>query len=190
MTSQQYIQENKSKAVAEAIRSGIPASITLAQGILETDSGNSELARKANNHFGIKCHSDWYGEHVLADDDLPGECFRKYNSSLGSYMDHTRFLRKYARYDALFSLGMLNYRDWAKGLKRAGYATNPRYDQTLISIIDKYNLHRFDIEAFLLKGVVITVALVLAVIITILIILKLRSNADTGSRLRSTNALG
>lgn len=185
ITAPEYIQQNKWTAIAEAIRSGIPASITLSQGILEADSGNSALAKEANNHFGIKCHSDWYGEHVSANDDLPGECFRKYNSALGSYMDHTRFLRKNPRYNALFSLGMTNYQDWAKGLKTAGYATNPRYDQRLLQIIDKYDLHKYDQVALFFKGLVITAAVILAAILTMLIILKIRSRND----LRSTTAL-
>jgi flagellum-specific peptidoglycan hydrolase FlgJ len=177
MTRDQYIRQNSWAAISETLRSGIPASITLAQGILESGNGNSRLARLANNHFGIKCHSDWYGEHILADDDLPGECFRKYNSVLGSYMDHTRFLQKYPRYDSLFNLGPTNYREWAIGLQKAGYATSPTYAKQLIDIIDQYDLTRYDKRAVVIKVSVIS-ALVLAVIITIVIMVKLKSNGS------------
>lgn len=123
----------------------IPASITLAQGILESSDGNSELASKSKNHFGIKCHSDWQGEKVYHDDDKANECFRKYDNVRDSYDDHSKFLQK-KRYADLFSLSIKDYKGWAKGLKKAGYATNPKYAKLLIEIIEENNLYRFDEE--------------------------------------------
>ena len=144
ITVQQYIATYKDIAIAEMKRSGIPASVTLAQGILETESGNSELVKKSNNHFGIKCKSNWTGESVSHTDDAPNECFRKYNSAEESYRDHSDFLRNNSRYAALFSLQPNDYKGWANGLKKAGYATNPRYPQILINNIETNNLQQFD----------------------------------------------
>lgn len=123
---------------------GIPASITLAQGILESGSGNSSLARKANNHFGIKCHKDWKGKTYIMDDDKKNECFRKYKSADDSFRDHSLFLTTRNRYADLFKLKILDYKGWAKGLKKAGYATNPKYPQLLIKIIEENQLYKFD----------------------------------------------
>jgi Mannosyl-glycoprotein endo-beta-N-acetylglucosaminidase/LysM domain len=142
-----YISMYKDAAIIEMKRSGVPASITLAQGILETESGNSELVLKSNNHFGIKCKKDWTGESVTHTDDAPNECFRKYASALESYQDHSDYLRNSPRYASLFELDKTDYKGWAFGLKRAGYATNPRYPQILISNIEKYNLLQYDTAA-------------------------------------------
>lgn len=140
----EYIEMYKDEAIKEMQRSGVPASITLAQGILESGDGNSPLARKANNHFGIKCHGDWKGKTYHQDDDARDECFRKYKSVLDSYHDHSEFLKK-QRYAFLFELKPTDYKGWAKGLKKAGYATNPRYPQLLIKIIEDNNLHQYDL---------------------------------------------
>lgn len=122
----------------------IPASITLAQAILESGSGNSELARKANNHFGIKCHNDWTGATYQMTDDAPNECFRKYKDPEESFRDHSIFLTQRARYADLFTLKISDYKSWAIGLKKAGYATNPHYAELLINLIEKFDLTRFD----------------------------------------------
>ena len=147
ISAQEYINTYRDIAIREMKRTGIPASITLAQGLLETESGNSELVKKSNNHFGIKCKSNWSGESVSHDDDAPGECFRKYNNATDSYYDHSNFLRGSSRYAFLFQLDPMDYKGWAYGLKKAGYATNPRYPQILIKHIEENNLHQFDLEA-------------------------------------------
>ena len=141
----EYIETYAPLAVEEMIKHGIPASITLAQGILESGSGNSELAREANNHFGIKCHKEWQGKTYHMDDDDKDECFRKYRSPEESYYDHSQFLLTRDRYAFLFLLEMTDYKAWATGLKKAGYATNPRYADLLIRIIEENGLHRFDV---------------------------------------------
>jgi LysM repeat protein len=141
---EEYVNTYRSIAVAEMKRSGIPASVTLAQGILETEHGNSELVKKSNNHFGIKCKSTWTGESVTHTDDAPNECFRKYPNAADSYKDHSDYLKTSPRYAALFQLDPSDYKGWAFGLKRAGYATNPRYPQIVISNIEKYNLQQYD----------------------------------------------
>ncbi len=140
---QQYVAKWSATAVSEMRRTGIPASITLAQGMLESGNGQSELAVKANNHFGIKCH-EWKGATFTADDDRKGECFRKYSSAEESYKDHSDFLRYRDRYKPLFSLKITDYEGWAYGLKQAGYATDPNYPTKLIDLIETYNLSRFD----------------------------------------------
>lgn len=140
-----YIMKYSDLAVSEMYRSGVPASITLAQGLLESGYGYSTLAREANNHFGIKCHSDWKGEKIFADDDAKGECFRKYPHTLDSYSDHSDFLRYKPRYAFLFDYQRTDYKSWAHGLKKAGYATDPKYAYKLIDIIENYNLSRFDL---------------------------------------------
>lgn len=142
-TRDEYIDEYKSWAVEEMIRSGIPASITLAQGLLESNNGNSTLAVQANNHFGIKCH-DWKGKTIRHDDDERRECFRKYKSARESYTDHTDFLMNSPRYSFLFELEHTDYKGWATGLKKAGYATAPRYADLLVSIIEENELYRLD----------------------------------------------
>ena len=138
-----YIYMYKDIAISEMQRSGIPASIKLAQGILESANGNSRLAVQANNHFGIKCHG-WSGEEVYHDDDAIGECFRKYANARESFIDHTDFLVTRSRYAFLFELESTDYRGWARGLSRAGYATDPDYPQKLINLIERHNLQRFD----------------------------------------------
>lgn len=144
--AQAYIEKHKMIAMAEQQRTGIPAAITLAQGVLETDAGNSELAVEANNHFGIKCKSTWTGETFAHTDDAPNECFRKYKSTHESYKDHSDFLKQ-PRYNPLFRIAVTNYEEWAKGLKKFGYATNPRYAQQLIKIIEDYNLQDYTFAA-------------------------------------------
>lgn len=139
-----YIRKYAPIAVKEMHDYKIPASITLAQGILESGSGKSILAKKSNNHFGIKCHTGWKGERVYHDDDRKGECFRKYQYVETSYKDHSLFLTQRKRYAFLFSYGTKNYKKWAKGLKKAGYATDRKYPDKLIKIIEDYKLHEFD----------------------------------------------
>ncbi len=143
ITRSEYIEMFKDEAIKEMHHSGVPASITLAQGILESGDGNSPLARYANNHFGIKCHSDWQGETFIQDDDSKDECFRKYKTALESFADHSAFLKR-KRYAALFELKITDYKGWAKGLKEAGYATNPKYPQLLIRIIEENDLAKYD----------------------------------------------
>lgn len=142
---EQYISEYKNLAISEMKRMGIPAAITLAQGILESESGNSDLAQRSNNHFGIKCKSSWTGNSVTHDDDEKSECFRAYNDVEESYRDHSNFLKGSARYANLFQLDPTDYKGWAYGLKKAGYATNPRYPEILIRHIEKYNLEQYDL---------------------------------------------
>ena len=143
-TREEYIDRYKHIAVAHMERYGIPASITLAQGILESDCGNSALSRSSNNHFGIKCKSDWTGRRVFHDDDARGECFRAYGSVEASYEDHARFLDSQPRYDSLFVYPADDYRSWARGLKAAGYATAPDYAQRLCRIIEETQLYLLD----------------------------------------------
>ncbi|MEO6404610.1 MAG: glucosaminidase domain-containing protein [Ferruginibacter sp.] len=144
LTPEQYILTYKDLAISEQKRLGIPAAITLAQGLLETESGNSLLVKQSNNHFGIKCKSNWTGETVFHDDDARGECFRKYNTAEESYRDHSDFLKNSGRYGALFQLQPTDYKGWAYGLKKAGYATNPKYPDILIKNIEQYNLQQYD----------------------------------------------
>jgi|688.fasta_scaffold392406_1 hypothetical protein len=139
-----YIELYRDEAIKQMIVHGIPASITLAQGILESNDGNSPLAKFANNHFGIKCHADWDGSTYIYDDDLKGECFRRYNDVLESYEDHSVFIKSRRWYSELFSLPKNNYKAWAYGLKKAGYATEPRYAEKLIDIIEKNELFKYD----------------------------------------------
>lgn len=142
-----YIEQFKDIAISEMKRSGVPASITLAQGILESESGNSILVKKSNNHFGIKCKSNWTGETVKHDDDENSECFRVYKNAEESYRDHSDFLKTGTRYSALFNLDPADYSGWARGLKKAGYATNPRYPDMLIKHIEQYNLQQYSLMA-------------------------------------------
>jgi hypothetical protein len=146
ISRQEYIKTYKNLAVIEMQRSGIPASITMAQACLESGDGNSRLARKANNHFGIKCHNDWNGKTIHHDDDKKNECFRKYKTVYDSYHDHSDYLMNQSRYDFLFELDPEDYRGWARGLKKAGYATDPSYAQALIRIIEEYALSDLDRE--------------------------------------------
>lgn len=140
-----YIDKYKDEAVNQQKRYKIPASITLAQGLLESGAGRSELARKSNNHFGIKCHSVWRGDKVFHDDDEKGECFRKYDDPMDSYEDHSLFLTTRARYAPLFDLKITDYRGWAVGLKKCGYATDKAYASKLIDIIETYELYKYDV---------------------------------------------
>jgi flagellum-specific peptidoglycan hydrolase FlgJ len=139
-----YIAQYSSVAMSNMKTYGIPASIILAQGILESGAGKGDLAITANNHFGIKCHNDWTGDKVYKDDDSANECFRKYNQASESYQDHAMVLTGKKRYASLFALSKGDYKGWAKGLKDAGYATDPRYPEKLISYIETYNLSQYD----------------------------------------------
>ncbi len=147
ITREKYVKTYSDLAIKEMKRTGIPASITLAQGCLESDNGNSSLTVQGNNHFGIKCH-DWKGGKMYHDDDEKGECFRKYKSAYESYIDHSLFLTTKSRYEFLFDLRTGDYKRWAKGLQKAGYATSNKYSSLLIKIIEENNLHEYD------KGVV------------------------------------
>ncbi len=143
----EYIRTYKDLAIAEMKRSGIPASITMAQACIESGDGNSRLAKKANNHFGIKCHNDWNGKEIRHDDDKRNECFRKYNSVVESYRDHSNYLLGKSRYAFLFELDPFDYKAWARGLKKAGYATDPSYAGALIRVIEEHKLYALDREA-------------------------------------------
>lgn len=143
--TERYIDVHKATAQQEMSLYGIPASITLAQGILESGSGKGRLSVKANNHFGIKCHG-WTGKKIYHDDDEKQECFRKYKDSKYSFRDHSLFLSERSRYSKLFKLKKEDYKGWAKGLKAAGYATDRKYPQKLISLIERYKLYEFDKE--------------------------------------------
>lgn len=147
LTPEEYINQYKDLAINEMKRMGVPAAITLAQGLLETQNGNSDLVKSSNNHFGIKCKSSWTAETVSHDDDESGECFRKYPTAEDSYRDHSNFLRGNSRYDFLFKLNPADYKAWAYGLRKAGYATNPRYPDILIKNIEKYNLEQYTLAA-------------------------------------------
>ena len=144
MTREEYINKYQKSAINQMKKYKIPASITLAQGILESNNGNSRLATKANNHFGIKCHSSWNGKKIYADDDKKNECFRSYKNVASSFEDHSLFLTKYDRYKFLFDYKLTDYKSWAKGLKKAGYATNKKYADILIKIIEENKLYKFD----------------------------------------------
>ncbi|MCB0820586.1 MAG: glucosaminidase domain-containing protein [Bacteroidetes bacterium] len=146
MTTAEYIEMYKENAMTEMRKHGIPASITLAQGILESSSGNSDLATEARNHFGIKCKKEWTGPAFYKDDDEKNECFRKYESVLASYEDHSLFLKNSQRYASLFLLSQDDYKGWAHGLKKAGYATNPRYAELLIKTVEENTLFKYDTE--------------------------------------------
>lgn len=143
ISKQEYVDQWKAIAIEQMSKHNIPASITLAQAILESGSGNSMLARKANNHFGIKCHG-WKGKKIYKDDDRKGECFRVYKSAQQSYDDHSEFLNRYDRYAFLFDYDVTDYKSWAKGLKKAGYATNPKYPKLLIDLIEDLDLAQYD----------------------------------------------
>ena len=143
--AQAYIDNYKDIAISEMKRTGVPASITLAQGMIESDYGRSRLAREANNHFGIKCHDDWDGPTISHHDDRRNECFRKYKSPEDSFYDHSDFLRSGSRYKSLFDLNITDYKGWAHGLKKAGYATNPDYAGMIIRKIEEMSLYNYDI---------------------------------------------
>jgi hypothetical protein len=143
ITVNEYINTWQDLAISEMRRSGIPASITLAQGIIESSNGNSRLAVVANNHFGIKCHG-WEGEEIFHHDDKEDECFRHYKNAQESYFDHTDFLMSRSRYAFLFEYKPTDYKSWANGLRKAGYATDPKYSQKIISLIERYALYKYD----------------------------------------------
>jgi hypothetical protein len=143
----EYISKYKEIAIREMQRTGVPASITLAQGILESQNGESDLAKRSNNHFGIKCKPEWTGGKVYHDDDARGECFRSYDNAEQSYVDHSDFLKNRPYYTFLFKLDPTDYEGWARGLKKAGYATNPIYAQQLITLIQRYNLQEYTLIA-------------------------------------------
>ena len=143
INTEDYVKFYSNIAMDEMIQFGIPASITLAQGILESGAGKGRLAVQANNHFGIKCH-DWNGKKIYHDDDEEQECFRKYDNPEYSYRDHSLFLSNRGRYSFLFDLKKDDYKQWAKGLKKAGYATDPKYPQKLIDLIQRYQLYKYD----------------------------------------------
>ncbi|HXD91604.1 MAG TPA: glucosaminidase domain-containing protein [Bacteroidia bacterium] len=149
LTPNDYISRYKEDAIKEMYRFGVPASITLAQGMLESGNGNSALSVYANNHFGIKCHKDWTGPSYILDDDEKNECFRKYQDVLDSYSDHSQFLRNRDRYAFLFELAKTDYKGWARGLKEAGYATHPKYAEQLIDLIEQYKLYELDKDVVL-----------------------------------------
>lgn len=140
---EKYIKTYSALAIEQQKKYKIPASITLAQGLLESGAGQSDLARRSNNHFGIKCHSDWRGGRVYHDDDLRRECFRKYKRVEDSYEDHSKFLKR-SRYDRLFQLKITDYKGWARGLQKCGYATDRAYANKLIKVIEDYELYRYD----------------------------------------------
>ncbi len=144
LSCEDYIQKFHKIAIDEMHSYGIPASITLAQGILESGNGNSQLSKKSKNHFGIKCHNGWNGKKVYHDDDVENECFRKYRKVSDSYRDHSEFLKNRDRYTFLFDYKMTDYKSWAKGLKKAGYATNPHYADKLIELIERFDLAQYD----------------------------------------------
>ena len=146
-TIRQYIDQYGSLAIAEMQRTGVPASIKLAQGIHETQAGTSMLVQRSNNHFGIKCKTGWSGPSVRHDDDERSECFRKYETAEASFVDHSNFLKNSPRYFQLFDLSPTDYAGWAQGLKNAGYATNPQYAKTLIRLIEEYDLNRYTLLA-------------------------------------------
>jgi LysM repeat protein len=147
MSREEYIEKYKDDAIKEMLMHKVPASITLAQAILESANGNSPLAMYANNHFGIKCKTEWTGLTFTLDDDEKNECFRKYSSVLESYADHSLFLRSRSWYAPLFELKITDYKGWAYGLKEAGYATHPDYAKMLINLIEKYELYQYDIHS-------------------------------------------
>jgi len=151
---EEYIKKYCQVAVDEMCRTGVPASITLAQGILESGSGTSQLAIRGNNHFGIKCHSDWTGGKMYVDDDAKNECFRMYRNASESFRDHSNFLKNNQRYASLFKLNPKDYKGWATGLKKAGYATSPTYATRLIEIIENYKLTQYDSGTFVSEAVV------------------------------------
>jgi len=150
-TTKQYIDKYSKDAIKQMEKYNIPASITMAQGILESGNGNSRLAIKANNHFGIKCHN-WSGKTIYEDDDKRNECFRKYSSALDSYEDHSIFLKNNKRYAFLFDLKPTDYKAWAKGLKKAGYATNTKYPELLIKLIETNKLYELDVNNFIVTN--------------------------------------
>jgi LysM repeat protein len=163
-----YIDQYHKIAQKQQREHGVPASITLAQGLLESGAGQSYLSKSSNNHFGIKC-SDWQGEKIYYDDDTKDECFRKYSQVLDSYEDHCAFLKTRPRYASLFELKPTDYEGWAFGLKKAGYATDPTYAYKLISIVENYSLHKFDIEEAYAKNSTVSEA-------------KLKTNSKTSPK--------
>ena len=144
LSRKEYVTIYEKIAIQQMNQYKIPASITIAQGILESGNGNSTLAKSGNNHFGIKCHTDWKGEKVYLDDDAKNECFRSYSKVEDSYIDHSMFLTTRKRYESLFLLSIADYKAWSHGLKTAGYATNPKYAEELIKLIEELELYKLD----------------------------------------------
>lgn len=153
-----YIDQYKSLAKENMLKTGIPASVTLGQAILESGAGTGPLSVQANNHFGIKCHKEWNGPSIKYTDDAENECFRKYDDPSGSFRDHSYFLTSRPRYASLFQLGKDDYAAWAKGLKAAGYATDPKYPEKLIGLIERYQLGKYDAEVLGKEYVPVVVA--------------------------------
>lgn len=149
---QLYITRYAPLAIDEQIRTGIPAAIKLAQAIHESGAGKGDLALRSNNHFGIKCKSNWTGATAFHDDDEKGECFRAYDSVAFSFRDHSDFLKGSSRYAGLFTLQPTDYKGWAEGLRKAGYATNPKYPVLLVKLIEEYDLNRFTMEGLALQN--------------------------------------
>src|SRR5882724_3278988 len=166
MTITDFVKKYKTYAIKDSIKSGVPASITMAQAILESNKGQSRLANEGNNFFGIKCGNDWSGDSMLASDDRPNECFRVYSSPLDSFKDHSQFLKDNPRYKDLFSYASDDYVSWANGLNDDGYATGQGYGDSLISIIEKNGLDKLDGEAVWWKwGIRVAWVLLIAVIV-------------------------
>lgn len=180
MDTLSFIKQNEGYAISDAVKTGVPASITMGQAIIESGHGNSRLYQIANNTFGIKCHSDWKGPSVRANDDAPNECFRKYDSVKESFRDHSKFLKENSRYKKLFELDPSDYKSWARGLKQAGYATAPNYDTALISIIEQFKLQDLDRKVKTrrtLRKILIPLVLVLLLIVAIIMYYKFRQRA-------------
>lgn len=174
MTTEDFIKKHEADAVNDSIKSGVPASITMAQAIVESGHGNSMLYQVANNSFGIKCAGGWKGPGVLANDDRADECFRKYESVGHSFRDHSDFLKKQSRYKSLFDLPKNDYKSWAYGLKKAGYATAQNYAQALIERIEKYQLYKLDRKVIFKKIVRFAIPILLVLAIIILLIIRYR----------------
>ena len=176
-----YVNTYKALAMAEMQRSGVPAAVTLAQGLHETEAGTSDLVKSSNNHFGIKCREEWKGEVVYHDDDRRGECFRSYATAADSYRDHSDFLRLSSRYAFLFTLDPADYEGWAYGLKKAGYATNIRYSQILIKLIKEYNLQQYTLIAMGKMAAADEVVLTMPGLVPVAAIAPAASGVTTGT---------
>lgn len=173
-----FIDKYKGDAISDSVKSGVPASITMAQAILESDHGNSMLFQVANNSFGIKCAGGWTGPSVRANDDAPNECFRKYASVKDSFADHSKFLKENSRYNFLFDLPKSDYKSWAYGLKKAGYATAPNYAEALIKEIETFGLTKLDRSVKIRKALRIIIPVALVLTILILLYLRYRSTQN------------
>lgn len=185
MTTEDFIKKHEADAINDSIKSGVPASITMAQAIVESGHGNSMLYQVANNSFGIKCAGGWTGPGVLANDDRPDECFRKYESVAHSFKDHSDFLHKQSRYKDLFKLPKNDYKGWAHGLKKAGYATAQNYAEALIERIEKYKLYKLDRKVMIRKILKYGVPALLIVALIILLIVRYRMNKNQNLKLKA-----